>query len=77
MIFSKRFSLISCYCYTFSQHNSFQDYDHERTSVSDEKNKAFLKFLHTLDRCDTDLDEHVQPGGDLTSYLRDLKSSAR
>ena len=55
----------------------FQEYDHERTSVSDEKNKAFLKFLHTLDRCDTELDEHVQPGGDLTSYLRDLKSSAR
>ncbi|XP_053396248.1 calponin homology domain-containing protein DDB_G0272472-like isoform X8 [Mercenaria mercenaria] len=55
-----------------------QDYDHEHTSVSDAKNKAFLKFLHKVDEGfeTTGIDSNVQPGGDLNNYLRDLKSSA-
>lgn len=60
----------------------FQDYDHDHASVTDKKNKAFLKFLRSVDheeKPDTsaDIDPSVQPGGDLHSYLRDLKSSAR
>ncbi|XP_060575219.1 trichohyalin-like isoform X10 [Ruditapes philippinarum] len=55
-----------------------QDYDHEHTSVSDAKNKSFLKFLHKVDEgyATTGVDSNVQPGGDLNNYLRDLKSSS-
>lgn len=60
-----------------------QDYDHEHASVSDNKNKAFLKFLRSVDidsrNGDTtvDVDPNVRPGGDLHGYLRELRSSAR
>ncbi|KAK3598474.1 hypothetical protein CHS0354_039562 [Potamilus streckersoni] len=49
-----------------------QDFDPENASISDEKNKQFLKFLQNLDQ--KEIDTHVKPGGDLEFYLRDLKS---
>ncbi|KAL4233137.1 hypothetical protein ACF0H5_007822 [Mactra antiquata] len=57
-----------------------EDYDHDHTSVTDSKNKAVLKFLHSIDDASSKkkglLDTHVQPGGDLKNYLNDLKHSA-
>ncbi|KAL3882031.1 hypothetical protein ACJMK2_028412, partial [Sinanodonta woodiana] len=49
-----------------------QDFDPEDASISDEKNKQFLKFLQNLDQ--KEVDTHAKPGGDLEFYLRDLKS---
>ncbi|XP_052810521.1 calponin homology domain-containing protein DDB_G0272472-like isoform X6 [Mya arenaria] len=56
-----------------------QEYDHEHTSVSDAKNKSFLKFLRSIDGempKKSSVDAHLRPGGDLNAYLRDLQSSA-
>ncbi|XP_052237511.1 myosin-11-like isoform X2 [Dreissena polymorpha] len=58
-----------------------QEYDHEHTSITDTKNKSFLKFMRSIDNetqpaHQPDVDRTVQPGGDLNHYLRDLRSSA-
>ncbi|XP_071113328.1 titin homolog isoform X2 [Haliotis cracherodii] len=52
-----------------------EEYDRENSSVSDPRNKTFLKFVHQPQEPeDVEIDAHSQPGGDLDFYLRDLKS---
>ncbi|XP_052102972.1 golgin subfamily A member 6-like protein 22 isoform X2 [Mytilus californianus] len=43
----------------------------ENSSVTDDKNKLFMKFLNKVD--DRDVDKRAQPGGDVKYYLSDLK----
>ncbi|XP_071134623.1 reticulocyte-binding protein homolog 2a-like isoform X3 [Mytilus edulis] len=43
----------------------------ENSTVTDEKNKMYMKFLNKVD--DRDVDKRAQPGGDVKYYLSDLK----
>ncbi|KAK3096631.1 hypothetical protein FSP39_001897 [Pinctada imbricata] len=49
-----------------------EEYEKENASISDEKNKMFLKFLRKSEST-RGVDSRSQPGSDLRSYLRDLK----
>lgn len=60
----------------------WQNFDRENCSVTDKENRWVLKFLHDLDKNESNasqpmVDRHVQPGEDLRFYLRDLKQRAR
>ncbi|XP_025097466.1 uncharacterized protein LOC112565850 [Pomacea canaliculata] len=57
------------------------NFDRENCSVTDKENRWVLKFLHDLDKNESNasqpmVDRHVQPGEDLRFYLRDLKQRA-